>query len=164
MPLYHLNQLDDVMARKSAKENLMNKNFDFSFTSIPTVTTKIIVEDKKEDKKSETDLELEKEVEVIERKVKDAEPEIKAKKIVEESILYPQASTEVSPEHVEREISERRSRILKVLTTGGGSIREISSKLRDINEKTLQRDLLELMRDKKIIMLGKKRWAKYYLK
>ena len=164
MPLYQLNQLDDVMTRKNAKENLTNKNFDFSFTSIPTVTTKIIFEENKEDKKTDTDFEIEKEVEVIERKMKEIEPEIKAKKIVEESMLYPQVSTEASPEHVEKEISERRSRILKVLTTGGGSIREISAKLRDINEKTLQRDLLELMRDKKIIMLGKKRWAKYYLK
>lgn len=58
----------------------------------------------------------------------------------------------------------RRGRIVSELKKGGGSIKDIGTKLGDINEKTLQRDLLELMRERKVIMLGKKRWAKYYLK
>lgn len=62
------------------------------------------------------------------------------------------------------EIEERRTKILKILQSGGGNIKDISDKITGVNEKTLQRDLIELMRSRKVIMLGKKRWAKYYLK
>ena len=92
------------------------------------------------------------------------------KKILEESLITPKQEYSKpifnlgSLEYIEQERDERRDRILKSLINGGGSIKEIASKLKDIGEKTIQRDLLELMRDKKVIMLGKKRWSKYYLK
>lgn len=62
-------------------------------------------------------------------------------------------------------INDRREKILSILKSGGGaSIGDISKQFPGLNSKTLQRDLLDLMREKRVIMLGKKRWAKYYLK
>lgn len=61
-------------------------------------------------------------------------------------------------------INERRTQILAILKNGGGSIASISKLMPGLNSKTLQRDLIELMRERKVIMLGKKRWSKYYLR
>jgi len=62
-------------------------------------------------------------------------------------------------------IEDRKSKLLEILKIGGGSaIGEIAKHFPGLNVKTLQRDLLDLMREKKVIMLGKKRWSKYYLK
>jgi hypothetical protein len=64
----------------------------------------------------------------------------------------------------QKHIEERRTKIMNILKQGGGSIRDLSRNFPGMNEKTIQRDLNELMREKRVIMLGKKRWAKYYLK
>jgi hypothetical protein len=65
----------------------------------------------------------------------------------------------------ERIIEERKVKLMDILKTGGGmSIGDIAKVFPGLNSKTLQRDLLELMRERKVIMLGKKRWSKYYLK
>jgi hypothetical protein len=62
-------------------------------------------------------------------------------------------------------IEDRKSKLLEILKVGGGvAIGEVAKQFPGLNVKTLQRDLLDLMREKKVIMLGKKRWAKYYLK
>lgn len=62
-------------------------------------------------------------------------------------------------------IESRKSKLLELLKIGGGvAIGEVTKHFPGLNVKTLQRDLLDLMREKKVIMLGKKRWAKYYLK
>lgn len=61
-------------------------------------------------------------------------------------------------------IEERREKIMSVLKRGGGNIKEILANFPGINEKMLQRDLSELMRDRRVVMMGKKRWAKYYVK
>lgn len=162
IPLYHLKELDDHLARKHAKENLQNK-FDFNFTdttgetrnknlSYQNVTTQTATKSVVKDLVKK---EVESEKEIPQEIFADA-----PKKIVEEVLI----AREGSYEKLEKEIKERRNRILQALTSGGGSIKEISSKMKDVSEKTIQRDLLELMRDKKVIMLGKKRWAKYYLK
>lgn len=67
-------------------------------------------------------------------------------------------------EDTQNEKRQRKERVLKLLSMGGGSIKEVSKKMKDVTEKTVQRDLLELMRERKVIMLGQKRWAKYYIK
>lgn len=62
-------------------------------------------------------------------------------------------------------IEDRKNKLLDILKVGGGvAIGEVTKHFPGLNVKTLQRDLLDLMREKKVIMLGKKRWAKYYLK
>jgi hypothetical protein len=111
----------------------------------------------------------------VEQKVEaDHASKVLPKKIVEEKIITPDKNSDLplrdfySNGHqlsgTELDIRNRRNRILNSLIAGGGSIKEICDKLSDLNEKTVQRDLLELMKAKKVIMLGKKRWAKYYLK
>jgi hypothetical protein len=154
IPLYRLKELDEVMARKNAKESILGKS-DTQFSNLQNKTNNLSYENIQVNN-STVKTEFEEEIKVAETPEFKFEP----KKIVEEKLLHP----EVSVEKVEKEIKDRRDKILRILTTGGGSIREIASKMGDVNEKTLQRDLLELMRDKKVIMLGKKRWAKYYLK
>jgi hypothetical protein len=62
-------------------------------------------------------------------------------------------------------IEDRKNKLLEILKVGGGvAIGDVTKHFPGLNVKTLQRDLLDLMREKKVIMLGKKRWAKYYLK
>jgi predicted HTH transcriptional regulator len=154
IPLYRLKEIDEVMARKNAKESILGKS-DTQFSNLQNRANNLSYENIQVNN-STIKSEMEEEIKVTETQEFKFEP----KKIVEEKLLHP----EVSVEKVEKEIKDRRDKILRILTTGGGSIREIASKMGDVNEKTLQRDLLELMRDKKVIMLGKKRWAKYYLK
>lgn len=62
-------------------------------------------------------------------------------------------------------IEDRKVKLLEILKTGGGvAIGDIAKQFPGLNSKTLQRDLLDLIREKKVIMMGKKRWVKYYLK
>lgn len=154
IPLYHLKELDETFARKNAKENLQGnataKNFDkYSFTNLSHLAPQ----------KEEVP-----EIKMEEKVIQENPTPTPQKKILEENFLTPIDPVHGSLESIEKEIQNRRDRILRALSNGGGSIKEISSKLADVNEKTIQRDLLELMRDRKVIMLGKKRWAKYYLK
>ncbi len=157
LPLYHLRELDETFARKQAKDREQTKfgssasNSEFGFSELPTHS-----------KRSSQNLSTtasEKVEETAPIVIPETPTEI-PKKILEESMIYPDGSLE----YFEKEIHDRRGRILNALIAGGGSIKEIATKLKDISEKTIQRDLLELMRDKKVIMLGKKRWSKYYLK
>lgn len=171
LPIYQLKEMDDFFARKNAKQDIQTKlvsksREEVDFTNQP-------VSDKKENLNyhnilpnpenpttQNTEILYDNEVFKTDTNQQKEIP----KKILEESLIIPENSIHASPEAVEREIDNRRERILKSLISGGGSIKEIASRLKDLNEKTIQRDLLELMRDKKVIMLGKKRWAKYYLK
>lgn len=157
MPIFQLKELDEIFARKNAKDSAKNKlSENFSFSNLtqksadnfdiknePKIESKVEVVDDNKSLPREEILEVE-----------------TPKKILEESILYPAPVFN----NFDKDKEDRRVRILKSLTLGGASIKEIASKLSDVGEKTIQRDLLELMRDKKVIMLGKKRWAKYYLK
>jgi hypothetical protein len=167
-----LKSLDESLSRKMGREQAMSKHFgenilsDVEFIKTPeeNISDKISYENL--NGKSESKLEHKTE--------SDSESKIVAKKIVEEKIITPDKSSDVplrdfySNGHqltgTELDIRNRRNRILNSLIAGGGSIKEICDKLSDLNEKTVQRDLLELMKAKKVIMLGKKRWAKYYLK
>jgi hypothetical protein len=58
----------------------------------------------------------------------------------------------------------RRAKILSQLSLGACGLKELRVLFSDVNDKTLQRDLLDLIKDKKVIRMGEKRWAKYYLK
>ncbi len=58
----------------------------------------------------------------------------------------------------------RHKRILEILSIGGLGLKELLEAMPDANLKTIQRDLLLLIRGRKLIMIGKKRWSKYYLK
>jgi hypothetical protein len=191
LPAYNLKNLEEILARKQAKGNLQNSyssannitTFDFSETpSSENLETKNLenishqnseknspvnsievakVQPKNIQESNQPETEEESEGYKPEDKSEDKiEP---PKKILEESIITP-VNHFTSPQSIEKEIEERRNKILKCLVNGGGSIRDIAIKLPDLNEKTIQRDLLGLMREKKVIMLGKKRWAKYYLK
>ena len=156
-PLYRLKELDDLFARKQAKESVQSKfaaNLDFGFSENLLQTQKVltrysdIVTQEPKSFVTETVQEQVKTVETTE--LRSEEKPVAAKAMVDKN--------------VEKEIEARRAKILSILSSGGCSIKEISMKMPDINEKTIQRDLLELMHDKKVIMLGKKRWARYYLK
>ncbi len=157
LPLYHLRELDETFARKQAKEREQSRftspgtSGEFGFSELPAHTKR---------QSQSVPTEVPERVEVTAPVSIPEVPREIPKKILEESMIYPDGSLE----YFEKEIHDRRTRILNALIAGGGSIKEIATKLKDISEKTIQRDLLELMRDKKVIMLGKKRWSKYYLK
>jgi hypothetical protein len=173
VPMLHLKELDDVFARRSAKENAQNNFVNYNFSEVENIggsqnfmykNIQTNIEDKVDVKRDE-EIILPKPI-VQERVVEKIVEKVQAKKILEESFIKKEDRVwqEGSLESLEQEIEIRQERILKALVNGGGSIREIASKMKDINEKTIQRDLLDLMREKKVIMLGKKRWSKYYLK
>lgn len=168
-PFIQLKELDEYMVRKHGKELAQTKfslgviSENSGFTNLPNKKSGEVATYENltvAEKNIANKFDIKKEV------TEQAAP----KKILEEKIITPQNNSQSissnisSPENVEKEIKLRRAGILAALTGGGGSIKEIGDKLKGVNEKTLQRDLLELMRDKKVIMLGKKRWAKYYLK
>jgi hypothetical protein len=182
LPAYNLKNLEEILARKQAKENLQNSyssvnnitTFDFSETpsseNLETKNLENISHQNSEKNSPVNSIEVAKVQPKNIQESEDDKPEDKSedkieppKKILEESIITP-VNHFTSPQSIEKEIEERRNKILKCLVNGGGSIRDIAIKLPDLNEKTIQRDLLGLMREKKVIMLGKKRWAKYYLK
>ena len=59
---------------------------------------------------------------------------------------------------------DRKQIILAALSRQASGLKELRELIPNMNDKTLQRDLNDLIRDRKIIRLGEKRWAKYYLK
>lgn len=59
---------------------------------------------------------------------------------------------------------DRKQIILTALSRQASGLKELRELIPNTNDKTLQRDLNDLIRDRKIIRLGEKRWAKYYLK
>jgi len=71
---------------------------------------------------------------------------------------------EAAKEENKQELLQRKNSVLVALSNGGGSLGDIASKMKGVKEKTIQRDLLTLMREKKVVMVGKKRWARYYVR
>lgn len=59
---------------------------------------------------------------------------------------------------------DRKQIILAALSRQASGLKELRELIPNANDKTLQRDLNDLIRDRKIIRLGEKRWAKYYIK
>jgi hypothetical protein len=75
-----------------------------------------------------------------------------------------ESSQIVDTKKVQSGLDIRKDKIVEVLKSGAASLKDIRSHFPDVTDKTIQRDLVELIRSKKIIRLGEKRWAKYYLK
>jgi predicted HTH transcriptional regulator len=71
--------------------------------------------------------------------------------------------TEVGREDNKERQSGRRQEILKALTGQPISIKEISQKVLGCSEKTIQRELNNLLDEKIIRREGEKRWSKYCL-
>lgn len=71
-----------------------------------------------------------------------------------------------TPKHEDGELTgrDRKQIILAALSRQASGLKELRELIPNTNDKTLQRDLNDLIRDRKIIRLGEKRWAKYYLK
>lgn len=60
---------------------------------------------------------------------------------------------------------ERREEILSVIKDNGGNatITDIKNKMNNMGEKTLQRELLAMVKDSVLYKTGEKRWSKYFL-
>lgn len=161
LPRFSLLEISQAMMRERVKNelresvqktNLDLENMIFNFTKIP--------EKSAEEKQEKLDI-----VDKVENK-KDIVKDLTKDLLKEEKIPVksePMVYT-IFGEAEQNLINERRAQIMAILKNGGGSIASVSKLLPGLNPKTLQRDLIELMRERKVIMLGKKRWAKYYLK
>ena len=58
--------------------------------------------------------------------------------------------------------SVRQEQVLKVLSPSEEmSIKDIANKVRGCSEKTIQRELNELLEQKRIVRIGEKRWSRY---
>ena len=134
LPLQELKNDGEFFARKVAKESSQNR---YAQVVVPPV-----VEEKSH------------------LSTVKAEPAKQAKVVPETYLKRDEAPAVTNKE----EIENRRERIMSLLSISGGTIKDVANKLKDVNEKTVQRDLTELISEKKVIMLGKKRWAKYYVK
>jgi hypothetical protein len=179
LPRFSLSEMSDKLLRDRAREDEQNKFLNskfekdggevFNFTKIPEINLS-------EPKMSEPGLNSLKDLQdsVIQNAstMKDVNDSTKvADKIdgpkfewgngqgKDEPLVYTFFGSE------DKIIEDRKSKLLEILKVGGGvAIGEVTKHFPGLNVKTLQRDLLDLMREKKVIMLGKKRWAKYYLK
>lgn len=70
----------------------------------------------------------------------------------------------VSSESTNGQHRERRDAIKGVLAAQGhATIKDISDKVSDCSEKTIQRELLTLIKDGEVIKEGERRWSKYRL-
>jgi hypothetical protein len=165
IPKFSLSEMSDKLLRDRARDEgqdkyLNNKiisqgNEVFKFTKIPEPE---IFEPGLEGEKRLKDFEGKAVEEKIKTEAK-AEQKIEKSENSAEPLVYTFFGSE------DKIIEDRKNKLLGVLKTGGGvSIGDIGKVFPGLNTKTLQRDLLDLMREKKVLMLGKKRWAKYYLK
>jgi hypothetical protein len=60
---------------------------------------------------------------------------------------------------------QRKKIIVNLLKDKGGqNIKDIKGHIRHVTDKTILRDITELMVEKKVFRVGEKRWAKYYIK
>jgi hypothetical protein len=58
----------------------------------------------------------------------------------------------------------RRDRIMEIIKDKGeATIKDISQSITDCSEKTVQRELIELIKDNQIVREGERRWSKYKL-
>jgi hypothetical protein len=105
---------------------------------------------------------------------KELEEESESKMIAKETLLVAPVEKDIklSPRDAgyifqtveESQSAQRRAAILSVLAVGGNSVNDIKYKFPQYSPKTLQRDINEMIDEKKIVRIGDKRWAKYYIK
>lgn len=90
---------------------------------------------------------------------------LSAQKTERASIRRPkQARAEGSEAPVPKPSSDRREAVLSVLRTKGPSfIKDISTVIRDVSEKTVQRELQSLVLEGKVSKTGERRWTTYSL-
>lgn len=63
---------------------------------------------------------------------------------------------------VQAALPDRKTRILTVLEAAGeASIKDLSDVIRDCSEKTIQRELNDLIEKGKVIRIGERRWSRY---
>lgn len=84
--------------------------------------------------------------------------------VAPDTTLLTESTVSVSVEEGELTGRDRKQIILAALSRQASGLKELRELIPNTNDKTLQRDLNDLIRDRKIIRLGEKRWAKYYLK
>lgn len=89
--------------------------------------------------------------------------EVVSSRAVAKQNLIESSEAETVPGN-DTDLRGRRAKILSQLSLGACGLKELRVLFSDVNDKTLQRDLLDLIKDKKVIRMGEKRWAKYYLK
>ena len=59
-------------------------------------------------------------------------------------------------------LRSRKDRILDIIKDKGeATIKDISSNVTDCSEKTIQRELIDLIKDNIILRDGERRWSKY---
>lgn len=59
-------------------------------------------------------------------------------------------------------LPNRRERIIAILKDKGeATIKDISEHITDCSEKTVQRELIDLIKDNKVVRYGERRWSKY---
>jgi hypothetical protein len=172
-----INMQSDI-DRKNAKENLKisetiqpislpkftNFNFKPVDTNAETVENKTAVLTKiLEQKNTKFQTELE--------EVDEAEIEVKNiinrnEYNIENNLKNPEKSAEdkMKSGDLEEKILHRRKKILVLLVKGGLSLRDISDAIGHVTDKTILRDMQDLMIERKVFKVGDKRWTKYYLK
>lgn len=98
----------------------------------------------------------------IRERARDIAPEPKETQVVEVKSYERKVKTSL-PEIKERRMS-RRQQVLSLLSKSEPqSIRDISARIRGCSEKTVQRELNDLLANKEIKRIGEKRWSKYIL-
>jgi hypothetical protein len=152
--------VSEYVSRKLAKENSQakysytNAGSHFSFTEMPnTETVYGEVETPNVFKNPSTNI-VEKETKKPEILYTKKAPKGKTKK------PKTKEEKEASKEENKQELLQRKNSVLIALSNGGGSLGDIASKMKGVKEKTIQRDLLTLMREKKVVMMGKKTLGK----
>jgi hypothetical protein len=83
-------------------------------------------------------------------------------RVVREVVVAPKQKKFIPLVENKERRSVRQEQVLKVLQTDAEmSIKDITNKVRGCSEKTIQRELSELLDQKKIVRIGDKRWSRY---
>lgn len=93
-------------------------------------------------------------------------PATTAENFPHSQIQIPQIKPDIFPEETEEEVTarERKQMIVVALSRQAAGLKELRDLIPNTGDKMLQRDLNDLIRDRKIVRMGEKRWAKYYVK
>lgn len=155
-------------------ENLI-KVLDFEIKRHPSVDGEISndffeekVKDTKKTSKGQKDMKREDYVFYNNRKEKTNKNDINLNTDNKNIILYANDNlneSELISRFAKKSFSKRKSDILDILRIDGKvSIKDISSKVIGCSEKTIQRDLTQLVLDGLVYKEGERRWSKYFLK
>ncbi len=79
--------------------------------------------------------------------------------------IQPKSTTDLSKGHIsDIHAKDRKDAVLSVIRTKKtASIKDISTIIRDISEKTIQRELVALVAEGKVLKQGERRWSTYSL-